>query len=376
MIYLDYASTTPIRKEVLTTYTMLLEKYYGNSDSLHDVGRESHKLLEQSRAQIAQLLHVTPKEILFTSCASESNNCAIKGYALKNKQRGKHIISTCVEHASVHNALKQLEEEFGFSVTYLPVNEKGSIAYEDVKKALRPDTILVSMMVVNNETGAINPIQECAKYVRENSRAAFHIDAVQALGKLPVSLENIDMATFSAHKIYGLKGSAILYKRQFVELLPLLSGGQQENGYRGGTNNVPVNIVLAKTMRLALEDEQKNYRYVKELNGYLRFALANIADVEINSDEAGSPYILNISTMRIGSEIMLNALNDDGFCVSAQSTCSSKSKNMSYVVLAMGLGEHRATHAIRLSLSHMTTKIELEKFIEALKEILNDYRTK
>ena len=376
MIYLDYASTTPIRKEVRETYQMLLENYYGNSDSLHDVGRATAKLMEQSRAAIAQLFHVEKDEILFTSCASESNNYAMKGFAWKNAHRGKHIISTCVEHSSIHNALEQLKETFGFEVTYLPVYADGTIHLEDLKKALRKDTILVSMMLVNNETGAINPIKECAAYVHAYSRAVFHMDGVQGLGKIPISLHDVDMATFSAHKIYGLKGSAILYKKRNIELLPLLSGGQQEQGLRAGTSNAPTNIVFAKTLRLALEEQEKAYQYVQELNIYLRREIENIEDMVINSPADASCFILNFSDLKIGSEVMLNALNAKGFCVSAQSTCSSKSKAISHVLLAMGLGEVRATHAIRVSLSHMTTKDEVEKFIKALKEIHHDYRTK
>lgn len=376
MIYLDYASTTPIRNEVLETYTMLLSKYYGNSDSLHDIGRESAKLMEKSRANIAQLFHVRSEEIFFTSCASESNNYAVKSYAWANQYKGKHLITTCVEHSSIHNAMKQLEESFGFEITYLPVNEQGVVTLEELKKVLRKDTILVSMMMVNNETGAINPIRECADYVHANSRAAFHMDGVQALGKVPVDLSIVDMATFSAHKIYGLKGSALFYKKKNIQILPLISGGQQEEGLRAGTSNAPADIVFAKTVRLALEELGKNYTYVKGLNDWLRKELCSCEDIVINSSKDASPYILNISVLCIGSEVMLNALNEKGFAVSAQSTCSSKSKAISHVLLKMGLGELRATHAIRISMSHMTTKEELAAFVKAIKEVIHDYRTK
>lgn len=376
MIYLDYASTTPIRKEVLNTYHMLLETYYGNSDSLHDIGRESANLMEQSRANIAQLFHVKKEEILFTSCASESNNYACKAYAWANAYKGKHLITTCVEHSSITKAMQQLEESFGFEVTYLPINQDGVVELENLKQALRPDTILVSMMMVNNETGSINPIKECADFVHQNSRAAFHMDGVQALGKVPVDLSYLDMATFSAHKIYGLKGSALFYKKKNIQILPLISGGQQENGLRAGTSNAPADIVLAKTVRLALESLQANYQHVTRLRDHLRKELDAMEDIVINSPQQASPYIFNISCMCIGSEVMLNALNEKGFAVSAQSTCSSKSKAISHVLLAMGLGEARATHAIRISLSHLTTKAEIDAFLQAIKEVIHDYRTK
>lgn len=376
MIYFDYASTTPIRKEVLDTYTKLLHTAYANADSLHDEGRSVAKLMEQSRASIAQLFHVYSDEIMFTSCASESNNYAIKGYAWKNAYKGKHIITTCVEHSSIHEACEQLKEEFGFDITYLPINAQGVVELEQVKRALRKDTILVSMMMVNNETGAINPIKECADYVHAHSRAVFHMDGVQALGKLPLNVPDVDMATFSAHKIYGLKGSAILYKKRNLEIIPLLSGGQQEFHLRAGTSNAPSNIMFAKTLRLALEGRIEHTTYVYEFNAYVRKELESIEDVVINSPLEASPYILNVSCLCIGSEIMLNALNEKGFCVSAQSTCSSKTKAISKVLLAMGVGELRATHAIRISLSHLTTKKEVDALMDALKEIIHDYRTK
>ena len=376
MIYLDYAATTPVRQEIKETYMKLLDQYYGNSDSLHDIGRQSAKLMEQSRALIAQLLHVSKEEILFTSCASESNNYATKGFALQYENRGKHIITTCVEHSSIHNAMEQLKEKFGFEITYLPVSKEGVVSFDDLKQALRKDTILVSMMLVNNETGAINPIAKLADYVHEHSRAMVHMDAVQGCGKIKMPLDHVDMATISAHKIYGLKGSALLYKKRNIELLPLISGGQQEFGLRAGTSNVPTNIVFAKTLRLALEQQPNAYAHVSKLNTYLRKALMEMDEFVINSPEGASPFILNFSDLKIGSEVMLNALNAYGFAVSAQSTCSTKSKAMSHVVLAMGLGEERATHAIRVSLSHLTTQEEITKFIKALKEIHHDYRTR
>lgn len=376
MMYFDYASTTPIRKEVLDTYAKVLAQYYGNADSLHDMGRESQKLMDKSRAQIAQLLSVESNEIMFTSCASESNSYAVKGYALQYANRGKHIITTCVEHSSIMHSCEQLAQQFGFEITYLPITKEGILDPDTLRKAIRKDTILVSTMYVNNETGAVNPIHELAEIVHANSRAAFHVDCVQALGKINLDLNELDMATFSAHKIYGLKGSAILYHKKNIVLLPLISGGQQEDGMRGGTSNAPVNIVFAKTLRLALSEQQTSYAHVKNLHDLLVDALRNMEDVVINSPANALPHFVNVSFLKVGSEIMLNALNERGFCVSAQSTCSSKSKARSHVLLAMGLGETVATHAIRITLSHLTTMEEVEALIKALKEINHDYRTK
>jgi len=376
MIYFDYASTTPVCTEVLDTYTYVLKKYYANADSLHDLGRESQRLMEKSRAQIAQFFSVSADEILFTSCASESNSMAIKGFALANQQRGKHIVTTRIEHSSVLHSVEQLEKEFGFRITYVPVMRNGTVDLQALRQALCKDTILVSVMLVNNETGAVNPVQEIAELVHRHTRAAFHVDCVQALGKIPIDFPQFDLATCSAHKIYGLKGSAILYKKQNIRLLPLISGGQQEQGIRGGTSNAPVNIVWAKTLRLALEHQVDHMAYVRSLHDRLYDALSRMEDVVINSDAMCVPHIINVSFLKIGSEVMLNALNERGFCVSAQSTCSSRSKAHSYVLAAMGLNDAIASHAIRISLSHLTTVEEVDALIRTLKEIHHDYRTK
>lgn len=376
MVYLDYASTTPLRKEILKTYTQLLETMYANSDSLHDMGRDAMKLMEQSRARIAQLFHVQNEEILFTSGASEANNYAIKAYALANQKRGKHIIASNVEHSSVAHSLQQLESEFGFEVTYLAVNRQGVVALQDVKQALRDDTILVSCMLVNNETGAMNPLEAIADYVHTHSRAIVHSDCVQALGKIPVDVSYLDLASFSAHKIYGLKGSGFLFRRKNITLLPWISAGQQEYGLRGGTSNAPACTVLAKTIRMAIEEQPHAFAHVKLLYNALRKHCEQIEGVDINSPEDGSCFIFNISLRNVGSEIALNALNAKGFAVSAQSTCASRSKALSKVILAMGFGEERSAHALRISLSHMTTMQEIDALIHALKEIIKKYGTK
>lgn len=376
MIYLDYAATTPIDPEVAIAYQTCCKEYYANSDSLHQEGMKVSKLMEQSRSQIADLFHVSSNEIIFTSGASEANNLAIKGYAFAHQRRGKHLITSCVEHSSILNTMKQLDDVFGFEITYLDVDEYGRVKIDDLKKALREDTILVSCMLVNNESGAINDIDALAKLTHEASNAIFHTDCVQGLGKIDITLKNVDMATFSAHKIYGVKGSGLLFKRNKIQLIPLISAGQQEQGLRGGTSNAPANIVFAKTLRLVLSKLKEHTSYVIDLNRYLRDKLSEMEAVVINSDISGSPYILNISILSIGSQIMLNALDAYRICVSAQSTCASKSKAHSYVLSAMGLGEIRATHAIRISLSHLTTTEEIDQLIQAMKEILHDYQTR
>lgn len=377
MIYLDYASTTPVNQEVLKAYTYVLEKYYANTDSLHDAGLRVAELMEQSREQTASCLKVKANELMFTSGASEANNMAIKGSAFALQHRGKHLITSCVEHSSVDQAMKQLQELFGFEVTYLPVNSSGVVEAETLRQALRKDTILVSIMALNNEVGSINDIAELAKVTHESSRAVFHSDCTQILGKqLLTFLPNIELASFSAHKIYGLKGSGLLYHKQNVHLVPLICGGQQEAGLRGGTSNAPCNIAWAKTIRIACEEMDEHSRHVSELNQHLRLGLAEIDGVEINSPHDATPYILNFSVMGMTSEVMLNALNHYGICVSSRSTCSSKTKAPSKVLMAMGYSEERATHSLRISLSHLSKKSEVDELLKVLKEIFNDYRIK
>lgn len=377
MVYFDYASTTPLHEEVLKTYSLILSKYYANTDSLHDAGIKVADLMEQSREQIASCLKVKSEEIIFTSGASEANNLALKGIAFKYQHRGRHLIASTIEHSSVNETMKQLRDVFGFEVTFLQPNESGQIEVETLRKAIRPDTILVSIMALNNEVGSLNPIEALAELTHEKSRAFFHSDCTQMLGKHPITfLSKIDLASFSAHKIYGCKGSGFLFKRKNVELLPLINGGQQENGLRGGTSNAPCNIVLAKTLRLSLDSLPEHFSMVTGLNEKLRSLLSELEEVEFNSPQEASPYILNFSFKSITSEIMLNALNEKGFCVSAQSTCSSKAKAPSRVLTAMGFSERRAQRSIRCSLSYLNNENEIEEFVKAIKEILNDYRIK
>lgn len=372
MIYFDNSSTTSVRPEVRSVYGQLLETTFGNPDSLHAVGRKAGDLLEASRKHIASMLGVDPLEIIFTGCASESNTLAIVGYALANQNRGKHILISSVEHPSADHSASWLES-FGFEVERLPINEKGIVTPECVKEHMRKDTILVSTMHVNNEVGAINPIEEIEKVVHTNPTCAYHVDAVQSFSKIDVPFSILDMVTISAHKIHGLKGSALLMKKKNIRVVPIVQGGQQEQGLRGGTENAPANIVLAKTIRLALEEQALSYRHVKKLNDYIRNQLKEIPGAHVNSPNEALPYILNIGFDQITSEVLLNALDARGICVSAKSTCSSHSTNASAVLMAMGLGEKRATHMIRLSFDGTNTMDEAKTFIKVCKEIINSY---
>ena len=371
MVYLDYAATTPVDKEVQETYFSLVSSLFGNPDSIHSVGVDAAKLVDTAREAILNLLKLKKYDVIFTSGASESNNLAIKGVALRYMNKGKHIITTNVEHASVMNTCKQLEEYFGFDVTYLPVNKDGVVTCEQVVNALRDDTILVSVMAVNNEIGTINPINEISKVLRER-HIYFHVDFVQACGKLPVDYSVADLGTLSAHKIHGLKGSGILYKSSNIDLVPVIAGGSQENGLRGGTNNAPTNIVFAKTLRKALESQSKSYDFIKKMNDKMRDAFSENPKIIINNPIEASPYILNFRT-KLGSEVMMNALQAEGFLVSARSTCASNYNDASHVLLALGLTEKEANSSIRVSLQNDVTEKEIDSFINAVNAIVAKY---
>lgn len=371
-IYFDNASTTAVHPEVLKTYETYLERYYVNSESLYDEGMEVNRMLEKARSAIAGLLGVYADEVIFTSGSSESNSSALKGCVFAQPDKG-HIVTTNVEHSSIMNACAQLESVFGKEVAYVPVHEDGAVTLEDVRAVLREDTAIVSIMYVNNESGAINPIPEIAAYVKKHSHALMHVDMTQAVGKVKIDMKDIDLASISAHKLEGLKGSGILIKKRHVPFVPLINGGEQEFGLRGGTANAICDLVFAKTLRLALENGRKYHVYIKNLRDRLVQGLLMIPGMEINSPKGAIVSTVNFSYEQIPSEVMQNALNRKGFMVSARSTCDSRSYNPSYVLLAMGYSEKRANSCIRVSLSYHNTEEEIDLFLDALKEITQNY---
>lgn len=367
LIYLDAASTTPIFDEIIEDVYELHKNYFGNADSLHTMGQRVSSLVSSSRKQIAKYLNVLPHEVIFTSGGTESNVTAIKGIVFADLSK-KHIITSNIEHSSVSDTFDQLERVFGYEVDRLPVNDKGVVDPELLKRHLRDDTILVAMMAINNEVGSIFPISEYARIIKKHSQAHFHVDGVQAFIKEPFSLKQVDTISFSAHKIGGLKGSGILIKKSNVPFEPLIPGDQQEFGYRGGTLNAISAIVFAKTMRLAQVSRDENYKKIKELNTMLWEAFENDPDIVINSLREGTPYIFNMSIKNIGSEIMMNALNEEGIMVSARSTCHSQSNSPSPVLKALGRSDREALSSIRISLADETTIEDIKQCIKVVME--------
>lgn len=368
----DSASTTNVQAQVLKTYIDLLQKEYANSESLYDEGVAMHLKLEKARAAIASLLQVQAQEIIFTSGASESNSAAIKGVCFAQRDK-KHILTTSIEHSSVRHAVAQMAEIFNYEVTYLSVNEKGVISLEEMKKSLREDTAIVSIMAVNNEVGSIQPIQEVGEYVKKHSHAYFHVDLTQAIGKVELDMKYIDLASMSAHKMNGLKGSGILVKKKHVPFVPLINGGEQEFGLRGGTANALVDLVLAKTLRLYLEEQKKKRPHIQALKERMVSGLRKLEGVWINSPSEGIANIVNFSYPKIPSEVMQNALNKKGFMVSAKSTCDSKSSEPSEVLMAMGLGRDRSLSSIRVSFHGENTLEEVDSFLKAYREVIQQY---
>lgn len=373
MIYLDHAATSPINKEVLDSFFQINNRYFANTSSNHKLGQTTLLLETKARQQIASLLKCKENEIIFTSGATESNNLAIKGTCLKYSNRGKHIITSQGEHASVLNSFKQLEEKFGFSVTYLSLNNEGKINLDDLKNAIREDTIFVSIMAVNNETGSINDVKEIAKIIKKHPKIFYHVDATQAIGKIDIDYRDVDLLSLSAHKINGFKGSGLLLKREKVDLMSLLTGGGQEFSYRSGTTNFPYEVCLAKALRLVIEKQDEHYVYVKGLNTILREKLSEIEGVEFNSPIDASPYILNFHVNKKAS-VVSEALSNHDIYVSTQSACSSKKTSLSHVLKAMGKDDVVSENSIRVSLSYLNTAKEIEEFIWTLKMVLNEIK--
>jgi cysteine desulfurase len=366
MIYLDYSATTKTSEEVLDTFLRVSRDFVGNPNSLHKLGILAKQLEESSTRQIASLLGVSEDEIIYTSGSSESNNLAIKGICLKYQSRGKHILTTHLEHSSIYGPLGYLQR-LGFEVEFLKTKD-GIVDLDDLRSKLRDDTILVSIASVSSETGLLQPIDEIGKILKEYPKLFFHVDATQSIGKVNVSFQNVDLVSISAHKIYGIKGVGLLIKKKNIELEPIIHGGKSTTKYRSGTPALPLIASFARALRLALEDVDKKYEKVLELNRYLKESILDIPNVVINSNEHCIPHILNLSVLTVKPETMLHAFEEYDIYISTKSACSS-SDSISKSVLELTKDEKRASSSIRVSISYLTLKEEIDAFIVALKEI-------
>ena len=368
MIYLDYSATTPVNEEALHSYIEATKKMVGNPNSLHKLGIEAKSLIDAATRQIANILKVKPNEIIYTSGASESNNTAIKGICLKYQNRGKHIITTHLEHSSIIEPLNYLKRQ-GFEVEYVNITENGMVDIEDLKKKIRDDTILVTIASINSEVGIVQPIKDIAALLKKYPKVYFHSDITQSLGKEKVDLTDVDLASFSAQKFYGMKGIGGLVKKENVVIEPLIHGGKSTTKDRSGTPATALIVSMAKALRLAYENLEEKQKYVKELNIFLRNELEK-NEITINSPEVAIPNILNISLENIKPETVLHALEEKEIYISTKTACATN--DSSDAVYAITKDEEKAKHSLRISLSYLTTKKELEIFITELVRIRSE----
>lgn len=375
-IYLDYAATTPVNPQVFDAYAQLVQSNFTNCDALYAPAVNLKKIQEQARNKIAQMLGFKNEEIIFVSGASEANNMIIKGFALTNKENSANkILVSSVEHSSVKESIAFVKEYYGTNVIEIPVSPEG-LDMDFLRKHLDHSVGLVSIMAVNNETGMRFDIDRIADLVRQNSHAKLHVDAVQAIGKENIDfIHKVDALTISMHKLHGMKGVGILAKRGNFAIPALISAGQQEFGLRGGTSNACLNITCAKTLRLAIENQEQNRAHAKVLFDYAYNQFVNDPLFHINSSKEGSPFVFNVSSLTTTSQVLMNALNAKGIYCSATSTCESK-QGASFVLKAMGFNEIVQTGSLRLSFSYEVSMEQLQKAIEIIKEVNQQYATR
>lgn len=372
--YLDNSATTRCSKAAADMVYKLLTEDYGNPSSLHMKGVEAENYINDAKKKIAKTLRVQDKEILFTSGGTESNNTAIIGAAMANKRAGRHIITSSVEHASVLSVMQFLEEQ-GFEITYLPVNHDGVISVEELKNAVREDTILVSLMHVNNEIGAVMPIEEAGAAIKEKNPATlFHVDAIQSYGKLEIRPKrmNIDMLSVSGHKIHGPKGSGFLYIKDKTKIKPIIYGGGQQKGMRSGTENVPAYAGLGVAAEEIYTDFDKKIAHMYELRDHFIESVQRIEGVSVNGriDHTNAPHVVSVSVDGVGAEVMLHTLEDRQIYVSAGSACSSNKPAISSTLKSIGLKPSLLDSTIRFSFCVNTTQEEIDYAVSVMAEVI------
>lgn len=382
-IYLDYAATTPVRAEVFAAMLPYLKNYFGNPSSIHTAGKKAKAGIEQARIQTANLIGALPEEIIFTSGATEADNMAVLGIARSNRKKGTHIITSKIEHHAVLDSCRALEKE-GFAVTYLDVGRDGLVRVSDVQKALRPDTILVSIMHGNNEIGTIQPIKEIGRLLTKE-KALFHTDAVQTAGQIPVDVRQlrVDLLSLSGHKMYGVKGAGALYVRRGLITDKIMFGGAQENNRRAGTENVAGIVALGKAAEIAKRESREQSRKIKLLRDYFVAEITSrIPAVQLNGHKSKRlPGNINFSFAYVDGSALLQALNAEGIYCSAGSACTAGDTSVSHVLTALKVPDYLAQGTLRLTIGRKTTKQELEyavgfleKKVQELRALSNTYQ--
>ncbi len=377
-VYMDHAATTPLDPQVLEAMLPYLTEKFGNASSVYRLGQEARKAIDEARADVAQILNCTPREIIFTSCGSESDNLAIRGVAFMNRERGNHIITFPIEHHAVSHTCEQLEKHFGFQVTYMPVDSHGRVDPAQVEKAITDKTILITIMYANNEVGTIEPIAEIGKIARAHE-IPFHTDAVQAGGSLNLDVQklNVDLLSLSAHKFYGPKGVGVLYLRRGVRILPTQTGGAHELNRRAGTENVAGIVGLAKALKLAHQRREENNEKVIALRDRLiEGILSSIPDSELTGHpKERLPNNASFAIKYVEGEGMLLSLDMMGIAASSGSACTSASLEPSHVLLAMGIPPEVAHGSLRLTLGHENSEEDVDYLLEVLPGIVKRLRS-
>ena len=368
MIYLDNSATTMVDDRVLETFNKVCKNYPGNSNSLHSLGIKSKELEDYATEKISNLLGVKPSEVIYTSGASESNNTVLKGVASKYKNRGNHIITTPLEHSSVLETCKYLENK-GFIIDYVKIKDNGLIDIEDLERLLTDNTILVSVAYVDSELGIRQDIDTISKIVKKHPKCYFHVDATQAIGKIKVDPTNIDFISMSAHKIFGLKGIGLLIKKDNIVIDNLIHGGKSTTIYRSGTPALPLICSLMKALELVIPNIDKNYEYVSLLSNKIKDNLKKYDNIHINSTENSIPYIINFSVIGVKPETFIHTMEEEDIYLSTKSACSTSDISLS--VDSIYHNREISMSSIRISLSYKNTEEEIDKFIEVFDKIYN-----
>ena len=375
-IYLDNAATTKMNDKVFEEMIPYLKDNYGNPSSAYKIGRDNKEIIENARKEVAEILNASPSEIYFTSGGSEADNMALKGIALGNVDKGKHIITSKIEHPAVLDTCKELERE-GFEISYIGVSENGIVDLTELENKIRKDTILISIMLANNEIGTIQPIKKISKIAKKNN-ILFHTDSVQAVGNIKIDVQNmnIDALSLSAHKFYGPKGIGVLYLRDGIKFRKYLNGGHQERNRRAGTENVAGIVGLSKAMSLSYENLEENNKRIIELRNYfINEIKKNIKKIKINGDlENRLPGNINVSFEFVEADNILHELDKRGIYISTGSACTTGSIESSHVLRAIGLSDGMAHATIRISIGKYNTKEEIDYAIKCIVEIVNNLR--
>ena len=373
-VYLDNNATTPMDDRVIEVMTKVMRESYGNPSSVYQVGQKGKKIIEESREMISGLLGLKSREIVFTSGGTESNNMAIRGVARCLKKKGMHLITSAIEHSSVLNTFKDMES-LGWEVTYLGADEKGKVNTEELRRSIKDETVLISIMHSNNEIGTFQPITEIGKIAKEKN-IIFHVDGVQSVGKIKIDFENIDLFSFAAHKFYGPKGIGALYVKSGVKIEKLITGGHQERNRRAGTENVAGVCGMAKALEITLENLYVEMEKEKKLRDYMeKKILESIDKVTINGDLSNRlSNTSSISFEKVEAESLLFALDMKGIAVSAGSACASSTLSPSHVLEAIGFSISKAKSTLRISLGRFTQKEEIDYFVEILEMAVGNER--